>query len=59
MMIVFWGGLFWVIATLSRDRNRPVEQSGSAAQDIAARRFAAGEIDEAEFGRITQRLGHR
>ncbi len=58
MMIVFWGGLFWLLAN-AIGRRRPNSVSGDthiSAKEIAARRFAAGEIDEAEYSRITHRL---
>ena len=57
MMALFWGGLFWLLAATVRDREQTasVEKSDDASH-IAARRFAAGEIDEAEYRRICETL---
>ena len=57
MMIVFWGGLFWLVAKMIGRRSQPPgRDAGANAQEIAARRFASGEIDEAEYSRIIDRL---
>lgn len=57
MMVLFWGGLFWLLAFAVRGREQVagVERTEDAFQ-IAARRFAAGEIDEAEYRRIRESL---
>ena len=58
MMVLFWGGLiaalYYVIGGGSRPRGTTTE---SEPRDIAARRYAAGEIDEEEFDRIVRKLG--
>ena len=57
MTIVFWGGLFWLGAKMIGRRSQPPGgDAGANAQEIAARRFASGEIDEAEYSRIIDRL---
>lgn len=58
MMIVFWGGLFWLMANvLNGQRSNSVERdTGISAKEIADSRFASGEIDEAEYSSITRRL---
>lgn len=57
MMIVFWGSLFWLVAKLIGTRAQPAGgDAGISAKQIAARRFAAGEIDEAEYTRIINLL---
>jgi putative membrane protein len=58
MMVAFWGGLAWIIASLIRHGgiNRSAAQSVSAgtravanAEDILHERFARGEIDVEEY----------
>lgn len=58
MMIAFWGGLFWLIASMTRGQRSqiPVKNAELSANEIAARRFASGEIDESEYSRISSRL---
>lgn len=57
MMVLFWGGLFWLLAFAVRGRERQFgTESAVDAAEIAARRFAAGEIDEAEYRRIRESL---
>lgn len=57
MMIVFWGGLFWLFSGVIRQRPvAPNEDTGISAKEIAARRFASGEIGEAEYDRMMARL---
>ncbi len=57
MMITFWGGLFLLVAKLVGTRAQTKGgDAGVSAKQIAARRFAAGEIDEAEYTRIINLL---
>ena len=57
MMIVFWGSLFWLVTKIVRTRVQPAGGDPSvSAKEIAARRFAAGEIDDAEYSKITSLL---
>ena len=57
IMIAFWGGLFWLIArSLHRWPYRSSEDASISAKEIAARRFASGEIDETEYTQIINRL---
>ena len=66
MMILFWGGIIalvvWVVQSLS---NRPSGDAGSGGtggakgetpQEIAARRYARGEITSEEYARIVNDL---
>lgn len=63
MMVLFWGGLFVVIyrvfGAVRTNRNgvSSPDLRGKSAEDIAGRRFAAGEINEEEFDSIMSRLG--
>lgn len=57
MMILFWGGLFWLFAAVARGCEQPAgAERGDDPLQITARRFAAGEIDEAEYTQIRERL---
>ena len=58
MMIVFWGALFWLITSMTRGNRSQMQtaRSGTSAMEIAAVRFASGEIDESEYSRIAVRL---
>lgn len=57
MMVVFWGGLFWLIAKMITGQpQQPKGDAGISAREIAARRYAAGEIDEVEYSRISKLL---
>ena len=57
MMIVFWGGLFWLFAKMITGRPQPPGGgTGISAKEIAARRYASGEINEAEYSRISKLL---
>ena len=57
MMIVFWRGLFWLVARVIGGRPQTTGgDEGISAKEIAARRFASGEIEEVEYTRITDRL---
>ncbi len=58
MMVVFWGGLFWLVSNMINGQRSQVSTgtNGSSAKEVADLRFASGEIDEAEHSRITSRL---
>ena len=57
MMVVYWGGLFWLIAKMITGRPQPPSgDAGISAKEIAARRYASGEIDDAEYSRISRVL---
>lgn len=62
MMILFWAGLllviYRVINTVQANKGHASapDMRGESAEDIAKRRFATGEIDEAEYDRILIRL---
>lgn len=57
MMVLFWGGVFWLLARpTGRRESLSVGISEPGANEIAARHFASGEINEAEYSRITDRL---
>lgn len=50
MMIVFWGGLLWLIVYVVRQFSAPKETSGTrSAVEVLEERFARGEIDEDEY----------
>lgn len=56
MMIVFWGGIAWIIASYLRGgptRTRPVASPGSVSavgpEDILHERLARGEIEVDEY----------
>ncbi|MGA0276076.1 MAG: SHOCT domain-containing protein [Dehalococcoidia bacterium] len=52
MMIGFWGGVIWLVASLVR---RPPGSSKSPI-DVARERYANGDIDESEFQTIVRNL---
>ena len=56
MMLLFWGAIIWLFVTLVRGGRRPEPPRYESATEIARRRFAAGEITEAEFDRLIARL---
>ena len=57
MMILFWGAVIWLFASLVRGRSADRGYyHPEAPEDIAARRFATGEISEDDYERITSRL---
>ncbi len=56
MMLVFWGGLFGVFYMLTRRSGPDSPPPGDPPERILGRRLAAGEIDEAEYERVLQRL---
>lgn len=56
MMIVFWGGLIWLVITLSRHNSgahhpppSPPPSSRLSPEDILHERLARGEIDTEEY----------
>lgn len=59
-MIVFWGGLLWIAAYIVRSiAGGPGPQrrrSEDDPEEIARRRFAAGEISEDEYRKILRTL---
>jgi putative membrane protein len=58
IMLLFWGGLialvvFSIRAFTGANRNKPTQTpSGETALDILKRRYAQGEIDQAEYEAI-------
>lgn len=44
-MVAFWGLLIWAVVALTRGAGPRREPPAPEAQDVLARRFAAGEID--------------
>jgi putative membrane protein len=56
MMLLFWGALIWLFATLVRGERRVEPPARESAVEIARRRFAAGEITEQEYERLIGRL---
>jgi putative membrane protein len=50
-MLVFWGGLIWVIAYAVREfsRSRETRSDRISAIQVLEERFARGEIDRDEF----------
>lgn len=48
-MVVFWGALVAIIATVLRSPDRRGSGESSDALEILRRRFASGEIDEEEY----------
>ena len=50
MMLVFWGGLIWLVAYAIRGSNTAAATSrGPSAIEQLEERFARGEIDKDEF----------
>lgn len=52
--IAFWASVIWLLASLFRTRPGPDAtevQSSEAPEEILARRFARGEIDDDEYRR--------
>lgn len=51
MMLVFWGGLIWMIAYVIRGSSRSGERAANdpSAIRLLEERFARGEIDQDEF----------
>ena len=58
MMVIFWGAIFWIVVNFARSFNQtPSDRRIEDPLDIAARRYAAGEVDQDEYERIVRRLG--
>lgn len=64
MMIMFWGGLVWLVVTLTRRTPHtapltpglPAPNTQRAPQDILAERFASGQIDPEDYRQRLQAL---
>ncbi|MDE3096954.1 MAG: SHOCT domain-containing protein [Chloroflexota bacterium] len=65
MMVLFWGGIIalvvWVVQSLARPSHEsgaggPGATQGETPQEIAARRYARGEITSEEYARIVNDL---
>ncbi len=65
MMVLFWGGIIalvvWVVQSLARPSHEPGAggaggAKGETPQEIAARRYARGEITSEEYARIVNDL---
>ena len=50
-MIAFWGLVAWAIVALVRSPNRSQPPANESAEQILARRLAAGEIEGDEYQR--------
>jgi putative membrane protein len=48
VMVGFWGLVIWGVVSLSRSADTP-DSGKRDAKDVLAERFAAGEIDEAQY----------
>jgi putative membrane protein len=63
-MILFWGGIFWLVLTLVRRPDgsqmpppqHPAQQARPSAADILAERLARGEIDVEDYERRRRAL---
>ena len=49
LMLVFWGALIWLIATLVGNRSGKDTPPLRRAAEVLAERFARGEIGQAEY----------
>jgi len=58
MMLAVWGAVIWLAYALFA-RPRRDGESRLTPREIAERRLASGEIDEAEYDRIVAKLGGR
>ncbi|HKI82885.1 MAG TPA: SHOCT domain-containing protein [Candidatus Krumholzibacteria bacterium] len=60
MMLLFWGGVIWLLFALFSGRRRDSDVSRGSRfenpREIAKRRLASGEITEAEYDRIISKL---
>lgn len=53
-MIVFWGLLIWAIyALITTATRRPPRHDASSAREILDQRLARGDIDQAEYQRLS------
>ncbi len=48
-MAAFWGLVVWAIVSLARSPQRSQRVASNSAEEILARRLAAGEIDADEY----------
>jgi putative membrane protein len=48
-MLVFWGALIWLVATLVGSGSSKDAPPPRGAEDVLAERFARGEIGQAEY----------
>ncbi len=48
-MVAFWGLVAWAIVSLVRSPSRPRSRGSDSAEEILARRLAAGEIESDEY----------
>lgn len=56
-MVAFWGLVFWAVSALVRPGgNAGRNEEPSSPEQVLARRFAAGEIDEEAFQRSREVL---
>ena len=49
LMLVFWGALIWLIATLVGNGSSKDAPPPRRAEDVLAERFARGEIGQTEY----------
>ncbi|MBT3942500.1 MAG: SHOCT domain-containing protein [Chloroflexi bacterium] len=59
VMAIFWGGVVWALYFGFRSQragDNPLSNVDLDPKEIAARRYAGGEIDEDEYDRIMNRI---
>jgi putative membrane protein len=56
VMLIFWGGVIWLIVWLVRQSSSRTDRSDGDAIEIARRRYARGEISREEFEQIRRDL---
>ncbi len=56
MMILFWGGVIWLIVWLVRQSTGSTGSRDNDAVEVARRRYARGKIDREEFEQIRRDL---
>jgi putative membrane protein len=56
MMLLFWGAIIWLFATLVRGDRQTESPRRESPVDVARRRFAAGEISREEFEDLKRAL---
>jgi putative membrane protein len=56
MMLIFWGGLIWLVVWLVRRPDANTISRDGDPLEIARRRYARGEITNEEFQQIRQNL---